>query len=134
MRIKEEIDKNFSIQDNSYVINRDSNVLLLKRFYIKREKKLLYSFVGGMWYSRDRFSLESKISLPYPFSTYYITKVLDKEYSGSICRSLYYVKMPLIVLQFEDKCICVEFDPVVKVDDVEVLPFVSLSEEEGYYT
>ena len=134
MRIKEEIDKNFSIQGNNYVINRDSNILLLKRFCIKKEKKLLYSFVGGMWYSRDRFSLESEISLPYPFSTYYITKVLDKECDGSICRSLYYVKTPLIVLQFEDKCICVEFDPIVKVDDVEVLPFVSLSEDERYYT
>jgi hypothetical protein len=125
--------KNVKCKKNKYEILRPSNVFLLKEITIQK-RKLHYAFIGGMWYSKNKFSLESKISLPYPFSTYYVTKILDKKYDGKICRSLYYVKMPIIVLQFDKKCICIEFDPVIKIEGGEIIPFVSLREDEKHYT
>ena len=87
-----------------------------------------------MWYSKKDFSLNHEdISLPYPFSTYYTTKILDKRYNDVTYRSLYYVKMPVVVLQFQDECICVEFDPVIQYGNQEIIPFISLSEDKEYY-
>lgn len=130
--IREEIDDNLSIKNQTYRVIKAEDVFLLKKISIVK-KPLLYAFIGGMWYSNDDFSLENKILLPYPFTTYYTTKILDKQYKNTLCRSLYYVKMPIIVLQFEDECICIEFDPTVQLDDKELIPFISLSENEKEY-
>ena len=130
--IREEIDDNLSIKNQTYRVMKAEDVFLLKKISIVK-KPLRYAFIGGMWYSKHDFSLENKILLPYPFTTYYTTKILDKQYKNTLCRSLYYVKMPIIVLQFEDECICIEFDPTVQLDDKELIPFISLSENEKEY-
>jgi hypothetical protein len=41
--------------------------------------------------------------------------------------------MPIVVLQFQDECICVEFDPVIQSNGYEIIPFISLSENEDKY-
>ncbi len=130
--IYEYTDDDFSTKDHKYKILKVKDVFVLKRFLIPK-KPLLYAFAGGMWYTGDGFSFEQKISLPYPFSTYYTTKILDKKCGDAICRSLYYVKMPLVVLQFKDECICIEFDPVITIGKTETIPFISLSENEDNY-
>ena len=131
--VEEEIDEGFRVKDNHYTIEVDKDRYILRRFYIKKDGKLLYAFIGGMWYSKDVFSLKQKISLPYPFSTYYTFKILDEKRDDELCRSLLYVKMPIIVLQFEDRCLSVEFDPVIKAGEKEVFPFISLSEDGEHY-
>ena len=129
----EEVDEGFNIEGNCYTIKLDKDRYILKRYYVEKAKKLLYAFIGGMWYSKNVFSLEQDISLPYPFSTYYTFKILDKKCDDELCRSLLYVKMPLIVLQFEDKCVAIEFDPLIKINGKEIFPFISLSENKEHY-
>lgn len=125
-------DECFLIKSDIYTISKANDVMLLKQISIKK-KPLSYSFIGGMWYSNDRFSLENDISLPYPFTTYYTTKIIDETFDGKLCRSLIYVKMPLLILQFEDECICIEFDPFIKLNDKEIFPFISLVENDDNY-
>jgi hypothetical protein len=130
--IHEEIDDNLSIEKNLYRVKNPFNSLLLKRIYISK-KPLSYAFIGGMWYSKKEFSLKQDISLPYPFSTYYTTKILDKWHNNVCCRSLFYVKMPVMVLQFDHECICIEFDPVITCNNFEIIPFISLFEKDDTY-
>ena len=130
--MKNKEDECFIIKNEIYTISKANDVMLLKQLSIKK-KPLSYSFIGGMWYSNDRFSLENDISLPYPFTTYYTTKIIDETYDGKLCRSLIYVKMPLLILQFEDECICIEFDPFIKLNDKEIFPFISLVENDDNY-
>ena len=130
--IHEETGNNISLKKERYSILKKDDAFLLKKISIEK-KPLCYSFIGGMWYSKDAFSLEQDISLPYPFTTYYTTKILDKTYKGSLCRSLYYVKMPILILQFEDECICIEFDTIIQSNDKEIIPFISLSENKDAY-
>ena len=130
--IQVEEDRRFSIKNNIYTILKPNEVMLLKRIFIEK-KHFSYSFIGGMWYSKEKFSLENDISLPYPFSTYYTTEILDKYHEDNLCRSLIYVKMPLMVLQFKDECIAIEFDPVIKLKNKEIFPFISLYEDDNNY-
>ena len=132
MKTNEETGKNLRNNGSKYTVIKDRDTFLLKNIYIKK-KRLVYAFIGGMWYSRNKFSLEQNISLPYPFSTYYTTKILDRRSDGEIVRSLYYVKMPLIALQFKDECISIEFDPIIKINNQEIIPFISLKEDEDSY-
>jgi hypothetical protein len=39
-----------------------------------------------------------------------------------------------MILQFEDECIGISFDPKIKVQDREVFPFISINEDESSYT
>jgi len=130
--IKQEEDTCFSIKGDIYKIAQPKDIMLLKKIFIKK-KSLVYSFIGGMWYSKDKFSLENNISLPYPFTTYYTVKILDKHHKGNICKSLIYVKMPILILQFINECISIEFDPIIKINNTEVFPFISLDEDNENY-
>ena len=130
--IKQEIDKNLTVSKDIYKVIKPTEKLLLKRIKIEK-KPIKYSFIGGMWYTKDRFSFQQEISLPYPFSTYYTKKILDKNHNGELCRSLIYAKMPVFVLQFKDECIIVEFDSVIKLKEKEIFPFVSVQEELNEY-
>ena len=132
MNVEESSGKELSLKNNVFTVNTDSEAFNLKTIKIQK-KPLCYAFIGGMWYSKNGFSLEQDISLPYPFSTYYTTKILDKIYNDILCRSLYYVKMPVVVLQFQDECICIEFDPVIQSNGREMIPFISLSEDKENY-
>ncbi len=132
MNVEESFGNELSVKNNVYTIREDAERLNLKTIKIKK-KPLNYAFIGGMWYSKKDFSLKQNISLPYPFSTYYTTKILDINQNDSLFRSLYYVKMPVVVLQFEDECVCVEFDPLIRSNGKEIIPFISLSENEECY-
>ncbi|MHC1625277.1 MAG: hypothetical protein ACXQS2_04695, partial [Methermicoccaceae archaeon] len=125
MIVEESVGDEVSVKGDLYTLVKDSSVVVLRRIKI-RKKPLVYAFIGGMWYSKSGFSFEQNISLPYPFSTYYTFKILDKKYNGVVCRSLLYVKTPVIVVQFKDECVAVEFTPLVEVNEEEVFPFVSL--------
>lgn len=128
----EEVDSDLSVKNNTYTIKKEKQEYLLKKIKIKKEK-LKYSFIGGMWYTHDTFSFDQNISLPFPFSTYYTYKILDKEYENQMYRSLIYVKAPLMILQLKDQCYCIEFDSVVQIKGEDVFPFIGLSEDDSHY-
>jgi len=131
--ITEEIDEHLNeTSPGVYKIQTKKDHYLLKKIIIKK-KPLQYSFIGGMWYTSSLFSFDQSISLPFPFTTYYTLKIPDKTHNGIICRSLLYVKTPLMILQFEDECIGISFDPKVQIDDREIIPFISLDEDETGY-
>ncbi|MFO7677235.1 MAG: hypothetical protein R6V50_02460 [Thermoplasmatota archaeon] len=132
MSASEYIGEEFSVKGDRYSVKNTKDLYNLKTIKIQK-KPLCYAFIGGMWYSKDSFSLEQNISLPYPFTTYYTTKILDRCYKGVLCRSLYYVKMPIVVIQFEDECICIRFDPIITCNEFEMIPFISLSEDKESY-
>ena len=132
--ILEEEDKGFiQEKEGAYRIKKISEQYLLKKIRIKK-KPLQYSFIGGMWYSTSTFSFDQFISLPFPFTTYYTYKILDKVYNETICRSLLYAKTPLMIIQFEDECIGITFDPKIVFKDTEIFPFISLEEDDEFYT
>lgn len=130
--IYQETDKDVLISNSIYTITKPSKEILLKKIKIEK-KTLLYSFLGGMWYTKNNFSFNQDISLPYPFSTYYTIKIPDKLINNVCYRSLIYIKTPLMVLQFTDSCISIEFDPFIKINNQEIFPFISLEEDDKYY-
>lgn len=130
--IYQEADKDVLISNSIYTIKNSSEKVLLKKIKIEK-KKLLYSFLGGMWYTKNNFSIKQDISLPYPFSTYYTIKIPDKLINNVCYRSLIYIKTPLMVLQFEDSCISLEFDPFIKINNQEIFPFIGLEEDDKFY-
>ncbi|HHH79423.1 MAG TPA: hypothetical protein ENL13_00805, partial [Thermoplasmatales archaeon] len=132
MIVEESFGDEISVKGDWYTLKKDSSVVVLRRIKI-RKKPFVYAFIGGMWYSKSDFSFERNISLPYPFSTYYTFKILDKKCNGVVCRSLLYVKTPVIVVQFKDECVAVGFTPFVEIKGEEVFPFVSLDEEKDGY-
>ncbi|HID26078.1 MAG TPA: hypothetical protein EYP23_06445, partial [Thermoplasmata archaeon] len=132
MIIEELFGEKVLVKNNVYTIAKTTSVIKLREIRIKGAS-LKYAFIGGMWYSKENFSLEQKISLPYPFSTYYTVKILDKRYNGVLCRSLLYMKMPVMVLQYENECVRIEFDPVIQVNGQEVFPFISLCKDDERY-
>ena len=77
--IIENEDDCFSIDANHYTISYPKDEMVLKKIYIKK-KPIEYFFIGGMWYSKNHFSFENNISLPYPFTSYYTYKILDKNF------------------------------------------------------
>lgn len=101
-----------------------------KIFKIPKEK-LVYFFIGGMVYN-NKFSLETGSKNQYPFTTYYMNKILDKKENGIRYRSLFYCKVPLICLQFKDRCECIEleFPKNIKGRD---MPFIGLKENRENY-
>lgn len=132
MNVDQYAGEEFVVKDNRYTVKQKQEMFSLKTITISK-KPFSYAFIGGMWYSKDKFSLKQDISLPYPFSTYYTTKILDTCHNGVCCRSLYYVKMPVMIVQFEDECLCIEFDPVIQCKDSEIIPFISLYETDDKY-
>ena len=135
MMIQEEHGEYFKIQnDQNYIVIEKPLVdkLLLKKIRIEK-KPLKYSFIGGMWYTKNKFSFDQDISLPYPFSTYYMIKIPDQIIDGIRSRSLIYVKTPVMVLQFEKTCVSIEFDPFVQINNQDVFPFIRLEENDDNY-
>ncbi|UCG95325.1 MAG: hypothetical protein JSV92_04775 [archaeon] len=104
--------------------------MLIKRIKIPKNK-LLYFFIGGMVYN-NKFSFATGSSNRYPFTTYYINKVKDINKDGIRYRSLFYCKLPLICLQFKDRCECIELDFPDNIKGKD-MPFVGLRETEGFY-
>lgn len=134
MTIKETIDSNLKVNNNNYSIKEIKDHYLLKTIHIPKKEPFTYAFLGGMWYSKKTFSLTfDEISLPYPFTTYYTIKILDKTINGNNCVSSIYVKMPVFVLQFSSKCYLIQFDPCITINNQEVFPFIHLSETESSY-
>ncbi|MEF8847594.1 MAG: hypothetical protein V5A68_00470 [Candidatus Thermoplasmatota archaeon] len=134
MRVTEKTGEQLTeLKKNVYEINKKSDTYLLKEIKIEK-KPLKYAFIGGMYYTHNKFNFkEENISLPYPFSTYYLTKIPDKKYKNRICRSLYYCKLPVIILQFQDEAISIEFKPVIDTKKEEINPFVSINENQKNY-
>lgn len=127
-----DVDNDVTCKQNTYTVHKQKQRILLKKISIKKQP-LSYAFLGGMWYTKNDFSFHQQISLPHPFNTYYTLKILDESYHQTICRSLLYVKMPLLVLQLSNTCIAIEFDPVITINDEEVFPFLCLEETEDHY-
>jgi hypothetical protein len=130
--IHQEIDKDVTFSNDIYTVTKPLKKILLKKIKIQK-KPLLYSFLGGMWYTKESFSLKQDISLPYPFSTYFTIKIPDKIINNICYRSLLYIKTPLMVLQFENSCVSIEFDPFIKINNQEIFPFISLEENDEFY-
>lgn len=130
--IQEEQGEHFKTQNNQYTIIKPSDKLLLKKIKIKK-KPLKYAFLGGMWYTKNKFTFDQDISLPYPFSTYYTIKIPDQIINGIRSRSLIYVKTPIMVLQFKDACISIEFNPFIQINNQDIFPFIRLEENNEDY-
>jgi len=128
----QENDEMFSITENKYTVKDLKSDYILKKIKIPKQN-LHYAFLGGMWYTKNSFSLKQDISLPYPFSTYYTIKIPDKVIDNVCYRSLLYIKTPLMVLQFEDSCVSLEFDPFIQINNQELFPFVGLEENDEFY-
>lgn len=105
--------------------------MLIKKIKIPKGK-LLYFFIGGMVYN-EKFSFDTGSKNQYPFTTYYVSKIMDKTEDDIRYKSLIYCKLPLICLQFEDYCKCIEFDLPAKCGGEEITPFVGLRETEDFY-
>ncbi len=97
----------------------------------KGDGKLEYFFIGGMNYARDFGFQESHNK--YPFTTYYIDRIEDIVQQGVTYRSLFYCKLPLICLQFEDGCECIEFELPASCGGKSIYPFVGLAETDSSY-
>jgi lanthionine synthetase-like protein len=130
--IYEKIDKDISCNKNKYTLLKSKEEYLLKQITIEKDQ-LQYAFIGGMWYTHEEFSFNDKISLPYPFSTYYTFKIIDKNYQNTRYRPLLYVKTPLLVIQLKKKCICVKFNPYIKHKGKDIFPFIGLYENDTSY-
>ncbi len=104
--------------------------MILKKIKVKKGN-LKYFFIGGMAYN-TKFTLESGSKNQYPFTTYYIFKIEDVVEEVRY-RSLVYCKLPLICLQFEDYCKCIEFDLPARCGGVEIYPFIGLKETKDCY-
>ncbi len=130
--ITEKEDKCFSIEENKYTITKPEDVMILKKIFIKKNR-FSYFYIGGMQYSKKNFSLKNNISLPYPFSSYYTLKIIDKNLNGVLCRSLIYVKLPILTIQFKDECISLIFNTFIEIDNKKIYPFISLNEDDNNY-
>lgn len=104
---------------------------MLKTIKIEKEK-LKYFFIGGMVYN-TKFSFDTGSHNEYPFTTYYINRIMDKKEDGIRYKSLIYCKLPLICLQFEKYCKCIEFDLPASCNGKSVIPFVGLCETADSY-
>lgn len=104
--------------------------MILKRMDVPKDG-LEYFFIGGMNYGRDFKFQDSENH--YPFTTYYVSKVKDIVKNGTRYRSLFYCKLPLICLQYDDHCECIEFELPAKCEGKDVIPFVGLNENEENY-
>lgn len=134
MIVTETIDCSFTVQKNVYTVTKIKDTYLLKTIHIPKIEPFSYAFLGGMWYSKDQFSFFNKnISIPYPFSTYYTTKILDKTIEDVPCKSAIYVKMPVFVIQFSNTCYLITFDPYIHLHDLEIFPFIQLKESKKTY-
>jgi len=131
MMIEKE-DNCFSIDNKIYTVKKPREIMILKKIFIKK-KPISYFYIGGMCYSKNQFTLKNNISLPYPFTSYYTLKIIDKNINKLLCRSLIYVKLPLLAIQFEHKCISIKFDPVIKINEQKIYPFISLDEDKDNY-
>lgn len=134
MTIEETIDSSLTVSDNTYTITEKKEDYLLKTIRIPKKEKLTYAFLGGMWYSKNNFSLTfDEISLPYPFTTYYTLKILDKTIQNKHCRSAIYVKTPVLILQLKHTCYHIKFDPVIQLNNQDIFPFLHLAETKDSY-
>ncbi|MFX1487105.1 MAG: glycosyltransferase [Promethearchaeota archaeon] len=75
-----------------------------------------YAFVGGMRYVRsDDFDIVNRrFDFPYPFSTYYKSKIPPATIDGNCYRSAMYCKMPLIMFNSSNSYFGVVFSPIEK--------------------
>ncbi len=104
---------------------------LLKKVSVNKAG-LRYFFIGGMVYN-DKFSFDTGSKNQYPFNTYYVYRAEDIEEDGVRYRSLIYCKLPLLCLQFEDHCKCIEFDLPARCGKKDIIPFVGLEETGNSY-
>lgn len=134
MTITETIGSSFNMQNDSYSIIDEKEHYLLKTIHILKSEVFSYAFLGGMWYSKNHFGFsEDDISLPYPFTTYYTLKILDKKIDEILSKSAIYVKMPVFVIQFSDTCYLTKFDPYITIHKQDIFPFIQLRESEKSY-
>ncbi|MFO8077137.1 MAG: hypothetical protein R6U21_00635 [Thermoplasmatota archaeon] len=134
MDVTETIDSSLTEQKNVYEVNEEKEIYILKTIDIPKKEPFSYAFLGGMWYSKNIFGFNTdEISLPYPFTTYYTLKILDKTIENTQCRSSIYVKMPVFAIQFPKQCHIVTFDPSLVLHNQDVFPFIQLRETEKSY-
>ncbi|MFO7966447.1 MAG: hypothetical protein R6U44_02485 [Archaeoglobaceae archaeon] len=110
-------------------------IMLLEEIDIPKDSQdkgsLKYFFIGGMNYARTFGFQESHNK--YPFTTYYIDRIDDIVHEAVIYRSLFYCKLPLICLQFEEGCECIEFELPATCGSRKVYPFVGLTDTSSSY-
>lgn len=134
MDVTETIDSSLTKQKNVYKVNEEKETYILKTIDIPKKEPFSYAFLGGMWYSKNNFKFNTDdISLPYPFTTYYTLKILDKTIENTLCRSTIYVKMPVFVIQLPSQCYVTTFDPSFQLHHQDVFPFIQLRETEKSY-
>ncbi len=134
MTVTETIDSAFAVQKDRYTVVEEQDIYLLKTIHFPKKTPFTYGFLGGMWYSKDQFCFQDdSISLPYPFTTYYTIKILDQTINDSPAKSTLYVKMPVFILQFQNHCYLLEFDPCIDVHQQNLFPFIQLNETTQSY-
>lgn len=92
-----------------------------------------YSFVGGMFYTKDdEFDLDKKLDLNFPYTSYCKFRVPGIKKYGKFWKSLVYSKMPIVAVQSNNKLFAVEFEPVIKSSKgKEIVPFIAMKSKKG---
>jgi hypothetical protein len=96
----------------------------------KLDKEPDYWFIGGSRYGQAEISIESKAEIEYPYTTYYTKRVQPFEDEGRKYIPLSEINLPVIVLQFEEKCLAAEIEPVIQTEEGPVHHFISYNKED----
>lgn len=134
IKISETTDSDLSVNKDIFTILNEKETYCVKTIHISKEEPFIYAFIGGMWYSKEKFEFTiNDISLPYPFTSYYTLKILDEDIDNACCRSSIYVKMPVLAIQFPRFCHLIKFDPILQIKDQDVFLFITLKETKESY-
>lgn len=122
-----------NISTVSVKLNFVKNKNFVKILDISMNDSPLYSFVSGMFYSYgSEFDLNKKPPVRYPYSSYYKFRIPSIEKEGKVYKSLIYSKLPLIILQFKNYYVAVEFNPITKTSyGKELVPLISFECKNG---
>ncbi|MDY6778219.1 MAG: hypothetical protein SVU32_06110 [Candidatus Nanohaloarchaea archaeon] len=82
-----------------------------------------------MRYSNGAMSLETEAVIEYPYTTYYRRKIMPVEYDGTVYRPLAELRLPLLVLQYRDRCDVFHLDPIIETEDATAYPFIGFNRE-----
>ena len=73
-----------------------------------------YWFIGGLRYGKGDFSPEPQADIEYPYTTYYTTRIHRFTHEGTVFVPLSEINLPLIVLEYGEKCLAADIEPVLE--------------------
>lgn len=87
-----------------------------------------YWFIGGLRYGKGKIDLETESEINFPYTTYYTDKVLSFTKNGTRYIPLSEIKLPLIVLQYKDRCLAAQIEPVIDTEEGPAHHFIGMTD------